>query len=38
MTFAFHDSETVPSWIVRKILIRDLGLSENQARKLLWRI
>jgi predicted RNA binding protein YcfA (HicA-like mRNA interferase family) len=35
LTFAFHDSATVPPWVVRKILIRDVGLAEDEARKLL---
>lgn len=35
LTFAFHDGATVPSGLVRKILIRDVGLAEDEARKLL---
>jgi predicted RNA binding protein YcfA (HicA-like mRNA interferase family) len=35
LTFAFHDKATVPAGLVRKILIRDVGLVEEQARKLL---
>jgi len=38
LTCAFHDNETVPPWIVRKILLGDVGLGEDEARKLLWRI
>jgi hypothetical protein len=38
MTFAFHDNETIPPWVVRKILIGDVGLAEDEVRKLLWRI
>lgn len=35
LVFAFHDRETVRPPIVRKILLRDVGLAEGQARKLL---
>jgi len=35
LTFAFHDRATVPSGLVRKILVRDVGLAEDEARKLL---
>ena len=35
LTFAFHDKATIPAGLVRKILIRDVGLVEEQARKLL---
>ncbi len=35
LTFAFHDNATVPSGLVRKILVRDVGLAEDEARKLL---
>ncbi|MDQ3725473.1 MAG: type II toxin-antitoxin system HicA family toxin [Actinomycetota bacterium] len=35
VTFAFHDSVTIPPWTVRKILIGDVGLGEDEARKLL---
>lgn len=35
LTFAFHDSATVPSGLVRKILTQDVGLAEEEARKLL---
>lgn len=35
LLFAFHDKATVPPWMVRKILIHDLGLAEAEARKLL---
>jgi predicted RNA binding protein YcfA (HicA-like mRNA interferase family) len=34
-TFAFHDRATVPGHLVRKILIKDVGLSEREARQLL---
>ncbi len=33
--FAFHDGITVPPGAVRKILMDDVGLSEQEARKLL---
>lgn len=35
LTFAFHDKATIPAGLVRKILVRDLGLAEDEARKLL---
>jgi predicted RNA binding protein YcfA (HicA-like mRNA interferase family) len=35
LTFSFHDSATIPPGLVRKILTRDVGLSEKEARKLL---
>jgi predicted RNA binding protein YcfA (HicA-like mRNA interferase family) len=35
LTFAFHDGATVPAGLVRKILIKDVGLDEEEARKLL---
>lgn len=35
LTFAFHDNATIPSGLVRKILVRDVGLAEGEARKLL---
>lgn len=35
LTFAFHDHATVPAGLVRKILVRDVGLAEDEARKLL---
>jgi predicted RNA binding protein YcfA (HicA-like mRNA interferase family) len=35
LTFAFHDGATIPAGLVRKILIRDFGLDEEDARKLL---
>lgn len=35
LTFAFHDKATVPSGLVRKILTRDVGLAEEEARKLI---
>lgn len=35
LTFAFHDNATIPAGLVRKILVRDAGLAEDEARKLL---
>lgn len=35
LTFAFHDNASIPSGLVRKILVRDVGLAEDEARKLL---
>lgn len=34
-TFAFHDKATIRPGLVRKILIKDVGLAEDEARKLL---
>jgi predicted RNA binding protein YcfA (HicA-like mRNA interferase family) len=34
LTFSFHDGDTLPSGLVRKILCRDVGLTEQQAREL----
>jgi len=35
LLFAFHDSATIRPHIVRQILLRDVGLAEEEARKLL---
>lgn len=35
LTFAFHDQQTIPPGLVRKILVRDVGLSEEDALGLL---
>ena len=35
LTFAFHDRATIPNGLVRKILVKDVGLAEDKARKLL---
>jgi predicted RNA binding protein YcfA (HicA-like mRNA interferase family) len=35
LVFAYHDQETVRPQAVRKILVRDIGLVEDEARKLL---
>jgi predicted RNA binding protein YcfA (HicA-like mRNA interferase family) len=34
-TFAFHDKATIPAGLVRTILTKDIGLAEDEARKLL---
>lgn len=35
LTFAFHDGATIPAGLVRKILVKDVGLDEEEAWKLL---
>ena len=35
LTFAFHDKATIPSGLVRKVLVKDVGLAEDDARELL---
>lgn len=35
LTFAFHDGATIPASLVRKILVKDVGLDQEEARKLL---
>jgi predicted RNA binding protein YcfA (HicA-like mRNA interferase family) len=35
LRFSFHDRATIPPGAVRKILTRDIGLSEDEALKLL---
>ncbi len=35
VTFAFHDKATIRPALVRKILFKDVGLAEDDARKLL---
>jgi predicted RNA binding protein YcfA (HicA-like mRNA interferase family) len=35
LSFAFHGNATIPAGLVRKILIKDIGLAEDEARKLL---
>jgi hypothetical protein len=32
--FAFHDRATIPGGKVKDILIKEVGLTENEARKL----
>ena len=34
MKFSFHDGQTIPGGVVKKILTKDVGLSEEEARKL----
>lgn len=34
LIFAYHEGATVPSGAVRKILVKDVGLDETEARKL----
>jgi len=35
LSFAFHDKATLPGGLVRKILTRDVGLADEEARELL---
>ena len=35
LTFAFHDGQTVPPGLVRKIVAKDVGLSEDEIREIL---
>jgi predicted RNA binding protein YcfA (HicA-like mRNA interferase family) len=32
---SFHDNQEIPGGLVRKILVRDVGLSDDEARALL---
>lgn len=34
LTFAYHDGATVPPGAVRKILMKDIGLSHDEALEL----
>jgi len=34
LTFSFHDRETIPGGMVRKILVDQIGLTEDDARDL----
>jgi predicted RNA binding protein YcfA (HicA-like mRNA interferase family) len=34
LTFAFHSAETIPAGMVRKILVDQVGLDAETARKL----
>ena len=34
LTFAFHDGDTISPGLVRKILVKDVGLSVDEARRL----
>lgn len=35
LTLAFHNDEDIPPGLVRKILVKDVGLSEDEALGLL---
>jgi hypothetical protein len=35
LVFAFHDRATVPPGMVRKVLVRDVGLAADEALRLL---
>lgn len=35
LLFSFHDGATVPPGVVRKYLVREIGLSEDEAMRLL---
>jgi predicted RNA binding protein YcfA (HicA-like mRNA interferase family) len=35
LTFSWHDGATVPAGAVRKVLVKDIGLEEEEALKLL---
>jgi predicted RNA binding protein YcfA (HicA-like mRNA interferase family) len=35
LMFAFHDGATIPGGMVRKILVKDVGLGDDVARGLL---
>jgi predicted RNA binding protein YcfA (HicA-like mRNA interferase family) len=35
LTFAFHDRQTLSPGLVKKILVKDVGLSEDEAKALL---
>jgi predicted RNA binding protein YcfA (HicA-like mRNA interferase family) len=35
VTWAFHDGKTIPAGVVRKILVKRVGLDEDEARKLI---
>ncbi|HWT91040.1 MAG TPA: type II toxin-antitoxin system HicA family toxin [Solirubrobacterales bacterium] len=35
LTFAFHDNATIPPWVVRRVLLDEVGLADNTARELL---
>lgn len=34
LTFSFHDRVTIPPGLVRKILVKDVGLTEDEAAEL----
>jgi predicted RNA binding protein YcfA (HicA-like mRNA interferase family) len=35
LTFAFHSGQTIPAGLVKKILTKDVGLTDEQAWELL---
>lgn len=35
LTFSFHDKATIPGGLVRNILVKQVGLKEDDARRLL---
>ncbi|MFP5332567.1 MAG: type II toxin-antitoxin system HicA family toxin, partial [Acidimicrobiia bacterium] len=35
LVFGFHDGQEIPPRVVRKVLVQDVGLDEQQALKLL---
>jgi hypothetical protein len=35
LSFVFHDKTTIPAGLVRKTLTKDIGLAEDEDRKLL---
>jgi predicted RNA binding protein YcfA (HicA-like mRNA interferase family) len=35
LTFAYHDGVTIASGLVRKILVKDIGLSHDEALSLI---
>jgi predicted RNA binding protein YcfA (HicA-like mRNA interferase family) len=35
LTFAFHDSQTLPKGVVRKVLRRDVGLTDEEIDAVL---
>lgn len=35
LTFAFHDRDTIPGGMVRRILVKDAGLTPEEAREVL---
>jgi predicted RNA binding protein YcfA (HicA-like mRNA interferase family) len=35
LTFSFHDGATVPARVVRNVLTKDVGLTEDEALELL---
>lgn len=33
LTFSYHDSQTIPPGVVKKILVSDVGMAEDEAFK-----